>query len=94
MADDMTNGASVRFVELDNHAFACARDVHDYLARELAFPEYYGHNLDALYDCLGDIFEPTVIRIRRRWHQDEWFKKIAVVIRDAARKNPRLTVVR
>ena len=83
-----------RFVELDNHAFACAREVHDHLARELGFPEYYGHNLDALYDCLGDIFEPTVIRIRRRWHQDAWFKAIAATIRDAARRNPRLTVVR
>ena len=94
MADDMTNGASVRFVELDNHAFACAREVHEYLARELAFPDYYGCNLDALYDCLGDIFVPTTIRIRRTWHQDAWFKAIAAVIRDAARKNPRLTVVR
>lgn len=90
----MTQPTDIRFVELDCRAFANAREVHEFLARELGFPEYYGHNLDALYDCLGDVFEPTEIRIRRRWHQDEWFKKIAAVVRDAARKNPRLTVTR
>ena len=81
-----------RYVELNNHAFATGREVHDFLAAELAFPDYYGHNLDALYDCLGDIFEPTTIRIRRTWHQDSWFKAIAAVIRDAAKRNPHLKV--
>ncbi|MBQ2613475.1 MAG: barstar family protein [Methanobrevibacter sp.] len=28
---------------------------HDYLAEVLNFPEYYGKNLDALYDCLTEI---------------------------------------
>jgi RNAse (barnase) inhibitor barstar len=28
---------------------------HDYLADALNFPDYYGKNLDALYDCLCEI---------------------------------------
>ena len=28
---------------------------HDYLAEALNFPDYYGKNLDALYDCLCEI---------------------------------------
>ena len=28
---------------------------HDYLAEALNFPDYYGKNLDALYDCLTEI---------------------------------------
>lgn len=28
---------------------------HDYLAEALSFPDYYGKNLDALYDCLCEI---------------------------------------
>ena len=28
---------------------------HDYLAEALDFPDYYGKNLDALYDCLCEI---------------------------------------
>lgn len=28
---------------------------HEYLAAVLEFPEYYGKNLDALYDCLSEM---------------------------------------
>ena len=28
---------------------------HDYLAEALNLPDYYGKNLDALYDCLTEI---------------------------------------
>lgn len=28
---------------------------HDYIAEALDFPDYYGKNLDALYDCLTEI---------------------------------------
>ena len=28
---------------------------HDYLMEVLDFPDYYGKNLDALYDCLCEI---------------------------------------
>lgn len=28
---------------------------HDYLMEALNFPDYYGKNLDALYDCLTEI---------------------------------------
>lgn len=35
--------------------------IHSYIADSLGFPEYYGKNLDALYDCLTDIDEPTAI---------------------------------
>ncbi|MER2013235.1 MAG: barstar family protein [Methanobrevibacter sp.] len=31
------------------------RDGHDYLKEALNFPDYYGKNLDALYDCLCEI---------------------------------------
>jgi RNAse (barnase) inhibitor barstar len=31
------------------------KDGHDYLAEALDFPDYYGKNLDALYDCLCEI---------------------------------------
>ena len=37
--------------------------LHDALARELHLPEWYGRNLDALYDCLGDLQEEVTLRI-------------------------------
>ncbi len=30
-------------------------DIHSMLAQELQFPEYYGYNLDALYDVLTEL---------------------------------------
>ena len=80
------------YVELDYHAFADAAEVHAFLARELDFPEYYGRNLDALYDCLMDLGTPVTVRIRRRWHQAPWFKAIAYTLRAAEDANPHLTV--
>lgn len=32
-----------------------SREGHDYLSEALNFPDYYGKNLDALYDCLCEI---------------------------------------
>lgn len=34
---------------------------HDYLKEMLNFPDYYGKNLDALYDCLCEIGVETEI---------------------------------
>ncbi len=34
---------------------------HIYLKKILKFPDYYGENLDALYDCLTDIGTDTEI---------------------------------
>ena len=33
---------------------------HDYLKMIFGFPEYYGKNLDALYDCLGDLGDTEI----------------------------------
>ncbi len=31
-------------------------DLHDILSKSLDLPSYYGRNLDALYDCMSDLF--------------------------------------
>ena len=33
------------------------------IGAELGFPDYYGKNLDALHDCLGDLDRPTALVI-------------------------------
>ena len=69
-----------------SYTFDCAvwqseMDMHRALAAKMSFPDYYGHNLDALNDCLGDsdvILADTLIvlvdfnaffqRFPRAWH--------------------------
>lgn len=40
---------------LDLRHFQTVRALHVYLAWALDLPEYYGGNLDALYDCLCEM---------------------------------------
>lgn len=41
-------------VDLDLNQYTSELEVHRKLAEEMHFPEYYGNNLDALYDILTD----------------------------------------
>ena len=50
---------SFDIMELDGKLIK--RDGHDYLKEALNFPDYYGKNLDALYDCLCEIGVETEI---------------------------------
>jgi len=38
--------------------------LHEQLAEALHFPETYGRNLDALYDCLTEVREDVCFRLR------------------------------
>ncbi|MDO4798710.1 MAG: barstar family protein [Coriobacteriales bacterium] len=67
---------------------ADAAQAHAILARELDFPDYYGANLDALEDCLGDIATPTRIVLRRSQQEPKpWFDDLAHVVRDCAQRS-------
>ena len=36
---------------LDARCMGSRKEAHEYLREKLDFPEYYGQNLDALYEC-------------------------------------------
>ncbi|MET9116030.1 barstar family protein [Streptomyces longwoodensis] len=44
-----------RVIRLEAGHWNTERDMHHAMAAALTFPDYYGRNLDALNDCLGDI---------------------------------------
>ena len=70
---------------------------HAHLARRLRLPPYYGNNLDALNDCLGEIAEPTRILLRNASHLreslGEYGEQLIVVLAEAAERNPSITFV-
>ncbi len=66
---------------------------HGYLKEKLAFPEYYGNNLDALFECLTDICDETVLRMQGKTPDSSYFSKLLGVMRDAEAENPHLTIL-
>jgi ribonuclease inhibitor len=67
-------------------------DLHRALAETLGFPAYYGKNLDALYDCLGQISQKTHL-ILRNWEQAAPFARgFKLVFDEAETENPNLFI--
>ena len=54
-------------IELDCRQMADKQAVHAYLKQALSLPEYYGNNLDALFDILTEYEEPVEL-VLTHWH--------------------------
>ena len=72
-----------------------ADEAQRYLKRVFDFPDYYGMNLDALFDCLTDICEYTDIRIEYNEDDEafEYFNRVAEVFMDASNCNSYLALI-
>ncbi|MDO4621331.1 MAG: barstar family protein [Eubacteriales bacterium] len=71
------------------------KDMHTYLQKELELPEYYGKNLDALYDCLTDVVDDLAVGLicpADGGENERYLKSIRKVFRDAEKENPHLCV--
>lgn len=51
----------MRIVELDGSKMNSIQNTHMYLKESMELPEYYGENLDAMYDVMSDISENTFV---------------------------------
>ena len=85
-------------VPIDERDLLDMSTIHDYLRVTLGFPEHYGKNLSALYDCLGDIDQPTRLYVMRdaTMRPDSGYAlemdRLCKVLLRAARENPYLSV--
>ena len=87
----------MRKVLLDFKPAKTVEWIHEYLKFELEFNDYYGNNLDALYDLLTERAGPTRIVIRRGDTLVSWLgdygKSLIQTMLDADRANPGLEVL-
>lgn len=83
----------MREITIDERDWAEPHQLMDWLKERLEFPVYFGGNLPALYDCLGDICEPTEVTIiRRNPDPDTWFDKATMAFVRMAMENENLKV--
>lgn len=86
----------MRTITLDINRLHSVPALHKYLRNALALPVYYGANLDALYDCLTEIAEPTHIIVPANVTNNEklgWYgEQLLQVLQDAAEENDNLQV--
>lgn len=65
--------------------------LHDVLAKELSLPEWYGRNLDALYDCLTELRDVELVLIG--WPDEGYLARVRRVMVDAAWDNEHLSLI-
>lgn len=79
---------------LDGNNIPNRETLHDTLASSLQLPDWYGRNLDALYDCLLDIQEETEIRLLHEEaledHLGHYAKSLHKAVSGACQENPRI----
>ena len=76
--------------ELDGTCMQERTAAHDYLQKMLGFPEWYGKNLDALYDLLTEQTTETLLFVG---NADAADADIMQTLTDAMEDNPLLTVI-
>ena len=78
----------MKSVILDAKKMAEKEKMHEYFAKKFDLPEYYGKNLDALFDCLCEINEPTLIRLKNEKFLDDSAKEsLTRLFRDVCNEN-------
>ncbi len=67
---------------LDGHYMSARDEMHSYLKEKFQLPDYYGRNLDALYDCLSEE-EGITVEIVHYNPFDKIMKSAVCVMKDA-----------
>ena len=86
----------MRKITLDIERMRSLPMLHKYLHTALALPEYYGANLDALYDCLTEIVEPTELVVPKKVADEAylgWYgQQFLQLLEDAGAANEALKI--
>lgn len=77
---------------IDFASIGSRQDFHRTLAHVLSFPEWYGSNLDALYDCLTELDTPVHLVLRGWNDEGDFAPGFKAVFLDAQLENPDFSV--
>jgi len=78
----------MKIVILDAKKMVEKEKMHEYLAKKFDLPEHYGRNLDALFDCLCEINESTLIKLKNENALDDGTKEsLAKLFYDVCNEN-------
>lgn len=84
-------------ITLDGLELETVEEVHSLFAQALPLPEYYGRNLDALFDCLTDLTADVSVRLLHRQALEDRLgrrgRALVRLLRRAAEENPHITVL-
>ena len=83
-------------IELDCRQMTDKQAAHAYLKQTLSLPDYYGNNLDALYDVLTEWAEPAEL-VLTHWRLlgsqlGDYGVSLLETLREASEENPSLEV--
>ena len=65
-------------------------EIHERLAKSLRFPDYYGRNLDAIYDCMTEVQEDVHIRLTNLHALGRRGPALQILLQKAAVLNPHI----
>jgi len=84
-------------IVLDGLVIEEVGDVHALFARALELPDWYGRNLDALFDCLTDIGGDVTVRLLHRKDLEDRLgyrgRALSALLRRAAEENAHVTLL-
>ncbi len=86
----------MKIISVDCGEIHSRQELHSRLSEALLLPEWYGNNLDALYDCLTDLHTETAILLLQfdalRQELGNYAEGVRRVLRDASWETPMLHV--
>lgn len=86
----------MKYITLDFTGCKYLGEIHQVLKKQFEFPEYYGENLDALWDCLGyycrydlHVYVKGLNSLPKEF--DDYMKKVLEIFQRVTSESPNIT---
>ena len=86
----------MNIIILDGRRMTDRRRTHTYLAQALSLPDYYGRNLDALYDCVTEMSGVQIVLTciaEMSENLANYGDMLLAVFAEAAEENPNIVFI-